>query len=125
MNFLLTYTINRMTAEDKKLAEKIIKRELDYLKIVNSIQDSRYTTLPNYQLVRAGTRIMYDNMYGCIMESMEAYHQAKLAEVTDEDIETWAENFVKNPEHYFHSVKDLIIGAKAFQKGEIKHIDNQ
>ena len=118
-----------MTAEDKKLAEKIIKRELDYLKIVNSIQDSRYTTLPNYQLVRAGTRIMYDNMYGCIMESMEAYHQAKLAEVTDEDIEAWAEEYAGREDSSrkqfidWEAYDGFVAGAKSLRDGKIKHIE--
>ena len=107
MNFLLTYTINNMTAEEIELAEEILKRYADL-----------------------ASNIALNGEIYCVgiddaVDAMEAYHQAKFAEVTDKDIETWAENFVKNPEHYFHSVKDLIIGAKAFQKGEIKHVDNQ
>jgi len=98
--------------KDEKMAEEILHDNLnEHLSIfVNT-----------YPVAYQSEQMLKD----WIVNAMKDYHQAKLAEVTDEDIETWAENFVKNPEHYFHSVKDLIIGAKAFQKGEIKHIDNQ
>ena len=39
--------------------------------------------------------------------------------VSDEDIEKWANEFTSHTEHYFHSVKDLQIGAKAYRDGLI------
>jgi hypothetical protein len=39
--------------------------------------------------------------------------------VSDEDIEKWAIEFTSHTEHYFHSVKDLQIGAKAYRDGLI------
>ena len=52
----------------------------------------------------------------------EAYYKSKMAEVTDEDIEKWAEK-----EDFGFSIASLyrkeasIKGAKAFRDGEIKH----
>ena len=59
-----------------------------------------------------------------VIEAMQAYHEANLKEVTDEDIESFA-SLQSNPE----SKKDfdrglwlgIKVGAKAMQNGEIKH----
>jgi len=103
MNFLLTYTINDMTAEDKKLAEEILDKELS--------------------LVEQGW-----NKRELIIYAMEAYHQAKLSEVTDEDIEAWANNvplatldvLVSSIDTFRYGMRT---GAKAFRDGKIKHIE--
>jgi len=66
----------------------------------------------------------YD-MFKAMQEYAEVYHKAKLAEVTDEDIETEAglrfENVLK-PTIAKHKFEAFIIGAKAFRESEIKHI---
>ena len=74
-----------LTEQDRKLAEEIFDKELDFLTIQKSIKDSRFTRegMPvNYSPydVRAGARIMYDAMYGRIIEAMQAYHEAKMKE---------------------------------------------
>jgi hypothetical protein len=61
-----------------------------------------------------------------VINAMQAYHEAKLKEITDVDIEAWA-NGIANPE----SKKDfergewlgIKEGAKAVLSGEIKHIE--
>jgi anaerobic selenocysteine-containing dehydrogenase len=60
---------------------------------------------------------------------IDQYHEAKLKEITDEDIEAWVTNSRVPHEDYIklHTVDVartcLIIGAKAFRNGEIKHIE--
>lgn len=51
------------------------------------------------------------------IEAMQSYHEAKLKEITDSDIEAWAKK--KGMPEDYHI---LIIGAKALLNGEIKHI---
>lgn len=69
-----------METTDRKLAEEILKQQLDYLNLVATIDDSRYTNLEGHYDVQTGTRIMYDTMYGRIIKAMQAYHEAKLKE---------------------------------------------
>lgn len=114
-----------LTDKDRKLAEEIFDKELDFLTIQKSIKDSRFTRegMPvNYSPydVRAGARIMYDAMYGRIIEAMQAYHEAKMKEVTDEDIELYARrNSLSEATKH-----GIIEGAKAFRDGKIKHKEN-
>jgi len=69
-------------SEPKPIKEEIFNKHLDYLEVCSHIDDSRYTDLPGCYDVRAGTRIMYDMMYGRILKAMqeyaEAYHKEKL-----------------------------------------------
>ena len=51
-----------------------------------------------------------------LIEAMQAYHNAKMKEITDEDIVKWAE-----PKSVF--IGAVVLGAKAFRDGEIKHIE--
>jgi len=117
-----------LTEQDRKLAEEIFDKELDFLTIQKSIKDSRFTCegMPvNYSPydVRAGARIMYDAMYGRIIEAMQAYHEAKMKEVTDEDIERHVKQINRREAlctvDYYST--GFIEGAKAFRDGLIKH----
>jgi len=64
-----------------------------------------------------------------IMDAMQAYHEAKMKEVTDKDIEVWANSKEKiieeMPEtlklHITKKIECRIKGAKAMRDGEIKH----
>ena len=64
-----------------------------------------------------------------VIEAMQAYHEAKMKEVTDADIEAWANSKEKiideMPEtlklHITKKIECRIKGAKAFRDGEIKH----
>ena len=64
-----------------------------------------------------------------LVEAMQAYHEAKMKEVTDADIEAWANSKEKiideMPEtlklHITKKIECRIKGAKAFRDGEIKH----
>lgn len=49
---------------------------------------------------------------------MQEYHAAKIKEVTDEDIEVWA-----NDSHISMCIGALQLGAEAFRDGKIKHND--
>lgn len=61
-----------------------------------------------------------------IIELMQSYHEARMKEVTDEDIEAWADGIADAG-----SLKDfergewlgIKEGAKAFRDGEIEHIE--
>ncbi len=57
--------------------------------------------------------------WGVIVKAMQAYHEAKLSEITDEDIELYArENSLTK------ATEDGIIkGAKDFRDNKIKHIE--
>jgi hypothetical protein len=67
-----------------------------------------------------------DWRFDIIAEAMQEYHKARLKEITDSDIEEWA-NGIANPE----SKKDfergewlgIKEGAKAFRDNKIKHIE--
>jgi len=93
-----------MTTEDKKLAEEILFNPSDY-----RTWHDRF----NIQCISCRDAL----------RAMEDYHQAKLNEVTDEDIETEAglrfENVLK-PTIAKHKFEAFIIGAKAFRDGKIK-----
>jgi hypothetical protein len=55
------------------------------------------------------------------------YHEAKLKEITDADIEAWADRYLKNIGTIRYSAEaryDFIQGAKAALNIEIKHNDN-
>ena len=71
-----------------KTKEEIIKEKLDYLKIVNKIQDSRYTSLYGFEFVQVGTRIMYDSMYGLILSVMQEY-AAEQCKAYKEIVDQW------------------------------------
>ena len=70
------------TSEPKPTKKEIFNKHLDYLEVCSHIDDSRYTTLEGLYEVRTGTRIMYDMMYGRILQAMqeyaESYHKEKL-----------------------------------------------
>lgn len=55
-----------------------------------------------------------------VYKLMEDYHEAKMKEITDADIEEWA--FRNYPDSY-NMRKSCKAGAKAMREGEIKHID--
>lgn len=55
-----------------------IKEFPGYLDLLNDITDSRFTTLPGKELVRAGTRIMYDRMF-------RYFHESKTIGLTNEN----------------------------------------
>ena len=55
-----------------------------------------------------------------LLRFAEAYHAAKMAEVTDEDIEEWA---CKNKNISLSFSAGMSYGAKAFRDGKIKHIE--
>jgi len=82
-----------MTEQDRKLAEKLFE---EY------IGEGQYG-------------IDFEKKH--IIEFAEAYHEARMKEVTDEDIELYARR---------HSLSEatkhgIIEGAKAFRDGKIKH----
>ena len=91
MELLNTQTSKAMT---DKLAEEILK---------TSCAENRV--------------FLTSNEWHTIIEAMQAYHEAKMKEVTDEDIEAFIDA---------HEVDDIIlrkalrIGAKAMRDGEIK-----
>ena len=55
-----------------------------------------------------------------IIKAMQSYHEAKLKEITDSDIEAWAKNYYQKADE--NEISCLIIGAKAALNNEIKHI---
>jgi hypothetical protein len=55
------------------------------------------------------------------IEFAEAYHEAKLKEITDADIEAWAEK--EFGDSMIIPEQAAIAGAKAALNGEIKHIE--
>ena len=91
--------------KDKKLAEEILKKCNG-----ETLLTSDFKFLPFYNKEET-------------INAMEAYHQAKLNEVTDEDIKTEAglrfENVLK-PTITKHKFEAFVIGAKAFRDGKIK-----
>lgn len=90
------------------------------------------TTLDNYSRLWFNETDDLDDLstgyvaYPDALQAMQAYHEQKMKEVTDSDIEAWASLQV-NPE----SKKDferglwlgLKVGAKAALNNEIKHIE--
>lgn len=63
-----------------------------------------------------------------MQEYAEKWHEAKLKEITDDDIEAWAKPIADhasdNPNKKLKVKLLLKVGAKAILNGEIKHIDN-
>ena len=64
-----------------------------------------------------------------VIPSPKLYHEARLKEIKDDDIEAWALEYLHAPHPDYvalHTVDvfktALIIGAKAFRDGKIKHI---
>ena len=59
------------------------------------------------------------------VDAMQAYHEAKMKEVTDEDIVDYSIRIVKSSILCYSPLVEtgIIIGAKAFRDGEIKHIE--
>ena len=56
-----------------------------------------------------------------IIELMQAYHEAKMKEVTDEDIENWIDKrFARVSRYGLGKSIGAFIAAKAFRDGEIK-----
>lgn len=64
---------------------------------------------------------MYDKMYGEIIEAMQEYHKAKMKEVTDEDIQRYAEKKWTGRQKLPEIIS--FYSAKAMRDGEIKHIE--
>lgn len=102
-----------MTDKDKKLAEKILE---DTFISSGSFLDVDYIDL--------------------YVDAMQAYHEAKMKEVTDEDIEayfkTWQNPRIKTADEQYEQwlnryleelIDSAIEGAKAMRDGEIKHIE--
>ena len=91
-----------MIPTDKKLAEEMIETFLF---------DEQFSFTMRYK----------------IEKMMVAFHRAKLAEITDEDIEKCLEdkeNAFSNGQRYSELYKLFFTeGAKAFRDGEIKHIE--
>lgn len=71
-----------------------------------------------------------DPVIQAMQEYAEAYHIAKMQEVTDEDIEKWASiesQYLDKEGHFdvnYINKRENIIGAKAFRDGKIKHYEN-
>jgi len=64
----------------------------------------------------------YDGSYIPVTEVrrlMQLYHEAKLKEITDSDIEAWAKNYYQKADE--NEISCLIIGAKAHRGNKIKH----
>ena len=59
-----------------------------------------------------------------ICRAMQAYHEAKMKEVTDADFEEWAsvQDFGYGANYYIMKA-GAKMGIKAMQNGEIKHIE--
>lgn len=73
-------------------------------------------------------------------EFAETYHKAKMKEITDADIEVWAEEEIERQRKGFKAINDelpisfdswmeglkhcKIISAKALRDGNIKHIES-
>ena len=87
-----------MTAEDKKLAEEILKPY----------------SFGNYE---SGSTVMFGNA----LRAMEAYHQAKNTEITEADIGKWVRE--TELEDVSSSRGDILTFWEAFKNGEIKHIN--
>lgn len=68
----------------------------------------------------AKNEVINGSLLQSIREAMQAYHNAKMKEVTDADIKKAAEIDYRNTAYsdYDHA---YINGAKAMQNGEIKH----
>ena len=56
-----------------------------------------------------------------MIKAMQAYHEAKMKEVTDEDIENWIDKrFARVSRYGLGKSIGAFIAAKAFRDGEIK-----
>ena len=55
-----------------------------------------------------------------IIKAMQEYHQAKMEEVTDEDIEKWADTQCLIEPMRGYSKASMVSAAKAMRNGEIK-----
>ena len=77
--------------------------------------------------------VVYIDLY---VQAMQTYHEAKMKEVTDEDIEayfkTWQNPRIKTADEQYEQwlnryleelIDSAIEGAKAMRDGEIKHIE--
>ena len=103
MNFLLTYTTNDMTAEEKKFAK-------DYLDIALG---------GNMNISTLKLKFWYEIM----VEFAKAYYQAKNTEITEADIGKWVRE--TELEDVSSSRGDILTFWEAFKNGEIKHINKQ
>jgi len=66
-----------------------------------------------------------NELYDRFIKAMQAYHEAKMKEVTDEDIKKWifSDTPVKDgDEEWLYGFRQgKLTGAKAMRDGEIKH----
>ena len=94
-----------MTDKDRKLAEDTIRNWLYW------IQDEN---IPRHRMILGTDEIC---------ELMQAFHEAKMKEVTDEDIERQVKQINRREAlctvDYYST--GFIEGAKAFRDGKIKH----
>ena len=95
-----------MENEDNKLAEEILAKFIEKL-------DYTY----RYKTINERKNIINELRY-----LMQAYHEAKLKEVTDADFEEWAsvQDFGYGAIYYIIKA-GAKMGIKAMQNGEIKH----
>jgi hypothetical protein len=96
MELLNTQTSKAMTDKDKELARKILNK-------------------------RASDTINGLYHYDSLFELMQAYHEAKMKEVTDEDISKHRELTIGDEGNPYNG--GYFDGAKAMREGEIKHIE--
>ena len=70
----------------------------------------------------AKNEVINGSLLQSIREAMQAYHEAKMKEVTDADFEEWASVQDLGYRANYYIMKDgAKMGIKAMQNGEIKH----
>ena len=74
---------------------------------------------------RASDKINGLYHYDSLFELMQAYHEAKMKEVTDEDIVDYSRRIVKSSILCYSPLVEtgIIIGAWAIRDGKIKHVE--
>ena len=91
------------------------------MKTDKEIFDKRYEfyrNMENKPLIPLEAREL---IFAVMQEYAEAYHESKMAEITDEDIEKWVDDEIKKEPMLGYSRAMMIYSAKAFKNGEIKH----
>jgi hypothetical protein len=110
--FTVTYGCE-MTDEQKKILEVVKKQYIDSLS-----QEPEGVTAD--QILKG---CEHDGSYIPVSEVkrlMQSYHEAKLKEITDSDIEAWVELVSEKKQYAFRL--GLKKGAEAYRDNEIKHI---
>jgi len=105
--------VNLRDDEIQKLCD-VIESSLNSAKLLNGEQLLDFISHPEDNTIKTGKEEIA-NLVEHVYFDLSEYLSTPSAKPSDEDIEKWAIEFTSHTEHYFHSVKDLQIGAKAMR----------